>query len=109
MVRLILCLIMASATACGLLLLRQQRLQLRHECNVLHGRILDTQRVLWRQQVRVAGATGPAALDQVLQRQEEARLQTEARLAAQADAAGEWHDLPDRLASDGDDWSSFAN
>ena len=86
MIRLLLCLAAALAVAVGLLLLRQQRLQVRHECNVLHARILDAQRELWRQQLRVAVETVPDALRRAAERQASA-VPGDAEVAAPDDWA----------------------
>ena len=55
------------AIAATLLLLRQQNLRLRHACNVLHAEMFDVEQDLWRQQVQVAAATSPAAIEAVRQ------------------------------------------
>ena len=106
MPRLLLCLAVAFAAGVGLLMLRQQRLQLRYECNVLHARMLDLQRTLWRQQVQVAAGTTPAALEQVLG-DLAAKDALDAEAAA-ADPAGEWSELPDALPADAAEWAVLA-
>lgn len=108
MIRLLLCLGVAVAAGVTLLLLRQQRLQLKYECNRLHAQILDTQRVLWRQQVQVAAGTAPAALEQVLEHYEQ-MPPVMPEDADVADPAGEWDDLPDAVNEAADDWSVFAS
>ncbi len=103
MLRLLFCILVGAAIAVTLLLLRQQRLQLRHECGVLHAEIVQSQRVLWRQQMEVATATAPDALARAVE-------QHAARQAAEqdrpADASGAWHELPDALADGGDEWGA---
>jgi hypothetical protein len=69
MIRLLLCLLTALGIATALLLIRQQRLQLRHDQNVAHARIVDMQRVLWQQQLQIAVDTAPEALRRVRQMQ----------------------------------------
>lgn len=66
MVRILLCLLVGVGIGITLLMIRQQRLELQYESNKIHDEMLDTQRQLWRQQVQIAAATAPAALDTVL-------------------------------------------
>lgn len=66
MVRILLCLLVGAGIGITLLMIRQQRLELQYEANELHDRMLETQRQLWRQQVQIAAATAPAALETVL-------------------------------------------
>ena len=103
MLRLLFCIVTAAAIAVVLLLLRQQRLQLRHECGVLHASIVETQRVLWRQQMQVATATAPDALERAVE-QHAARLASDRDVPA--DASGAWHELPDALSVGGDEWGA---
>lgn len=66
MLRLLLALIASLVIAGTLLLMRQQRLLLQHECNEIHDEMLVTQAQLWRQQVQIAAAVAPGALKAVL-------------------------------------------
>jgi hypothetical protein len=66
MLRLLLSLICGLAIAATLLLMRQQRLELQHQCNALHDEMLVTQKQLWEQQLQIAAAVSPAALKAVL-------------------------------------------
>src|SRR5690606_12073067 len=66
MLRLLLAIIAGVAIAGTLLLMRQQRLELQHDCNRLHDAMLDEQKQLWRQQVQIAAAVAPGALKAVL-------------------------------------------
>ena len=66
MLRLLLTLLCGLATAAALLGLRQTRLELQHECNAVHDEMLHVQAELWRQQVQIAAATAPAALEMAL-------------------------------------------
>ena len=75
------------AIAAVLLLLRQQNLRLRHACNELHGDLFDVEQTLWRQQVQVAAATSPSAVDAVRELQRNRRDEP-----AQANQ-GEWASL----------------
>ena len=106
MVRLLICVSVVIATGITLLLLRQQGLQLRYECNKLHTSILDQQRVLWRQQVQVAAGTAPAALEQTIEHFESLPPAVPAS-AEVNDPAGEWSDLPDAMDDAAGDWSVF--
>jgi hypothetical protein len=66
MLRLLLALFAGLAIAGTLLMMRQQRLLLQHECNQIHDDMLDMQAQLWRQQVQIATAVAPGALKAVL-------------------------------------------
>ena len=68
MLRLLICILSGFAIAAVVLLLRQQRAQLRHESAVLHAEIVAAQRTLWRQQLQVAADTAPAALARAAER-----------------------------------------
>ena len=92
MLRLLLCIFVGSAIGVTLLMIRQQRLELQYESNAIHDKMLQTQRQLWRQQVQIAAATAPAALENVLANH---RLETGPVLAEHRVS-----DLPD-------DWDVF--
>jgi len=52
----------AGATAAGLLVLRQQRIETSHEMSRMHSQIMRHERVLWHLRSEVAGACGPEAV-----------------------------------------------
>ena len=62
MLKLSICLITSAVVAICLLQLRQQNLQLGHQCNELHGRIRAKQGKLWNQQLQIAMYTAPNAI-----------------------------------------------
>ena len=66
MLKLALCLITSAVLAICLLQLRQQNLQLGHQCNELHGRIRAKQGKLWNQQLQIAVYTAPNAISQTV-------------------------------------------
>jgi cell division protein FtsL len=63
MLKLLLCLFCGVATAAMLLQLRQQRLNLNYETDRLHNQIEATQARLWTQQLNIAAATAPNAIE----------------------------------------------
>jgi hypothetical protein len=67
MLKLILCLIFAVATAVLLLQLRQQRLELNHQANRLHNQIEAQQARLWSQQLDIALYTAPNAIHKTVE------------------------------------------
>ena len=69
MIKLLLCLLVFVATAVCLVQLRQQRLELNHECNQLHNAIEARQSRLWNQQVQIAAATTPDKINQQIDSQ----------------------------------------
>ncbi len=88
MIKLLLCLLATVATAVCLVQLRQQRLELNHECNQLHNTIEASQSRLWNQQLQIAADTSPGALDK---RISENRLQLEP-LGSVGSAGTNWID-----------------
>jgi hypothetical protein len=64
--KLTICLISSAVIAICLLQLRQQNLQLGHQCNELHGRIRAKQGKLWNQQLQIAVYTAPNAITQTV-------------------------------------------
>ncbi len=50
--------------------LRRQHLQDRAETHRLHAELYELEQTLWRQQVQVAAAASPAALERTMQRLE---------------------------------------
>ena len=66
MVKLLICLISGALIAIGVLQLRQQNLQLGHQCNELHGKMRGKQSKLWSQQLEIAVYTAPNAITQTV-------------------------------------------
>ncbi len=66
MLKLLLCLLVGALTAASLLVLRQQRLELSHQANLLHGQIESCQAKLWNQQLQIAVYTAPNAIAQTV-------------------------------------------
>jgi hypothetical protein len=64
--KLSICLITSAVLSICLLQLRQQNLQLGHQCNELHGRIRAKQGKLWNQQLQIAVYTAPNAISQTV-------------------------------------------
>ncbi|MEL7239072.1 MAG: hypothetical protein AAGK78_09430, partial [Planctomycetota bacterium] len=111
-IRLLLCLLVLTASASVLLLLRQQRIQLRYECDRIHAAMLEVQTDLWNQQLSVATATAPAALDATLashiQRAERARQrESRRRVEAGDEWSNAWSELPDRLDEQVQSWGDL--
>jgi cell division protein FtsL len=88
MLKLLICLLASVATAVCLVQLRQQRLELNHQCNQLHNAIESRQSRLWNQQLQIATDTTP---DRIRQRIEAQHLQLQA-LAPKGTAAPNWVD-----------------
>ena len=63
---LILCLFSAVLIAVLMLHLRQQRLELNHQANLLHNQIEAQQARLWNQQLQIAVYTAPNAITQTV-------------------------------------------
>ena len=66
MLKLILCLLCAVAIAVVMLHLRQQRLELDHQANLLHNKIEAQQAKLWNQQLQIAVYTAPNAISKTV-------------------------------------------
>ncbi len=66
MLKLLLCLVTGMAIAVCLLQLRQQRLELNHEANMLHNQIEARQSKLWNQQLQIAVYTAPNAIQKTV-------------------------------------------
>ena len=62
MLKLLLCLLCATAISVVLLQLRQQRLELNYQANRLHTQIEKSQSKLWNQQLQIAMFTAPNAI-----------------------------------------------
>jgi len=66
MVKLLICIFSGMALAVVMLQLRQQRMELSHQNNVLHNAIESTQAKLWSQQLQIAVYTAPNAIEQTV-------------------------------------------
>ena len=66
MLKLVLCLTSAVLIAVLMLHLRQQRLELDHQANLLHNQIEAQQARLWNQQLQIAVYTAPNAISQTV-------------------------------------------
>lgn len=67
MLKLLLCLLCSVALAVTVLQLRQQKLELLHQCSRLHAQMKELQIELWNQQLRIATATAPMAIRQTVE------------------------------------------
>ncbi|MEM1012071.1 MAG: hypothetical protein AAGI46_07610 [Planctomycetota bacterium] len=83
MPRLVLAILGMLLIGATLLLLRQQHLRVRAETHRLHAELYELEQKLWRQQVQVAAATSPAALERTMERLKSIDATT-------VDLAGEW-------------------
>ena len=68
MLKLILCLLCIGVLAAGTLQLRQQNRDLAYQCGMLHADIEALQIELWNQQLEIATATVPDAIEQTVGR-----------------------------------------
>ena len=66
MLKLLLCLAFAVVLAAVMLQLRQQRLELDHQANLLHNKIEAQQAKLWSQQLQIAVYTAPNAISKTV-------------------------------------------
>src|SRR5437762_10796208 len=66
MLKLLLCLLCAVLIAVLMLHLRQQRLELNHQANLLHNQIEAQQARLWNQQLQIAVYTAPNAISKTV-------------------------------------------
>ena len=66
MIKLVICLFSAALVSVCVLQLRQQNLQLGHQCNQLHTKIRGRQAKLWSQQLQIAVYTAPNAISQTV-------------------------------------------
>lgn len=66
MIKLLICLITSALIAVCMLQLRQQNMQLGHQCNQLHNKIRGRQSKLWSQQLEIAQYTAPNAITQTV-------------------------------------------
>ncbi len=70
MAKLLICILCAGLLAAVMLQLRQQRLELAHQLNKLHGEIELVQIKLWNQQLQIATCTAPNAIAQTVKQYE---------------------------------------
>lgn len=68
MLKLILCLLCGTTLAAATLQLRQQSRDLAYQCGKLHAEIEALQIELWNQQLQIATATVPDAIEQTVGR-----------------------------------------
>ncbi len=66
MLKLLLCLTFAVVIGVIMLQLRQQRLELNHQANILHNKIEAQQAKLWSQQLQIAVHTAPNAISKTV-------------------------------------------
>ena len=66
MLKLLLCLASVVVIAIVMLHLRQQRLELNHQANLLHNQIEAQQARLWNQQLQIAVYTAPNAISKTV-------------------------------------------
>jgi len=66
MLKLLICLVCAVLIAVAMLHLRQQRLELDHQANLLHNQIEAQQAKLWNQQLQIAVYTAPNAISKTV-------------------------------------------
>jgi cell division protein FtsL len=66
MIKITIGLLAALAIGLALLELRQQNLNLSHDCDVLHNKIEAQQSKLWNQQLQIATMTGPSAVEKII-------------------------------------------
>ena len=66
MIKLLICLFTSALIAVCMLQLRQQNMQLGHQCNQLHNKIRGRQAKLWSQQMEIAVYTAPNAITQTV-------------------------------------------
>ena len=67
MLKVLICLVCGLALAAVMLQLRQQKLELAHQCHQLHSKIEQTQIKLWNQQLQIAIYTSPSAIKQTVE------------------------------------------
>ena len=62
MIKLLLCILSATVLAVLVLQLRQERMELNYQINLMHDDIEDLQTQLWQQQIQIAIATAPNSI-----------------------------------------------
>lgn len=70
MIKLTIGLLAALILGLTTLQLRQQNLDLSHDCDRLHNQIEAQQSKLWNQQLQIATMTGPSAVEKTIQDQD---------------------------------------
>lgn len=66
MIKLVISIVAALVLGMVMLQLRQQHLDLSHECDSLHNQIEARQSKLWDQQLQIATMTGPTAIEKTI-------------------------------------------
>jgi cell division protein FtsL len=66
MIKIAIGLLASLAIGLALLQLRQQNLDLSHDCDSLHNKIESQQSKLWNQQLQIATMTGPSAVEKII-------------------------------------------
>jgi hypothetical protein len=66
--KLFLIIVVVGATACGLLVNRQQRIETAHETTVLHQQLLEQEQQIWKMRCEVSRRGGPQQLHFALAR-----------------------------------------
>lgn len=70
MLKLLLCIVCSTALAIAVLELRQQKMELLHQCSTLHSEMEEMQLKLWNQQLQIASSTAPMTIRQTVQNYE---------------------------------------
>src|SRR3989440_8647407 len=70
MVKLLICIFCGLLLAVVMLQLRQQHLELSHQCNQVHTQIESQQAKLWNQQLQIAVYTAPNAIQKTVGQQQ---------------------------------------
>lgn len=66
MVKLLVCILCTAALAAGTLQLRQHNRELAYQSSRIHSEIKALQATLWNQQLQIATATGPNAIERTV-------------------------------------------
>ena len=66
MLKLVICIFCGLLIAVVMLQLRQQHLELSHQCNQIHTQIESQQAKLWNQQLQIAVYTAPNAISKTV-------------------------------------------
>jgi cell division protein FtsL len=94
MLKMLICLLSATALAVMTLQLRQQRLELNYKISNLHRQIESHQARLWNQQLQIAVYTAPNAIQHTVSNHD-LKLVPRAPMAQGAMASGAWDQNPD--------------
>ena len=68
-----------GATACALLVIRQQRIELAHEMSQVHQRLIEHEQTEWRMRSEIASRTRPDHIREAIERTEVAWKSMELR------------------------------